>query len=103
MAVLPSGTASSKAATALQAMRMIMGKMGHLTFRGQVHILADGSRHTYKPCTTPQRYIDRWLKIPAVSPFIQEYESKLKSHLENVDNCLCDEVVFDYDLIEVCM
>ena len=76
--------------------------MKHKSFRGKVYKLADGALHTYVPLAEPRVYIDQLMKNVTVGPYIQDHDQRLKQMLGHEDNPICDEIVFDYDLVEVC-
>ena len=78
-----------------------MGEMGHRTFRGNIFKKAKGSRHTYILMVDPQVYVDTWMKVPGIGPLICDHNVAIKQHLANTNNCISEEVTFDYDLIEV--
>lgn len=78
-----------------------MKAANHKCFRGTVHKISEGAKHTMIPMAQPQAYVDTWLQAPNISHILQDHDARLKSHLDNSDNCLAPEIVFDYDLIEV--
>ena len=82
-------------------MRSAMQNLGHLCFRGQIYWRKVPNTQTYVPFTDPQTYIEMWLKSPVVGPKIVDHDHRLKAHLSTTDNTIADEVVFDYDLVEV--
>lgn len=91
----------SKLAVAVETLRGLMAEARHATFRGHVYRIADGSTQTYTSFCTPQRYVDAWLKNPAVADLLIDCEAKLKKLLSEAYNCVSEEVVFEYDLVEV--
>ena len=98
---IPSRKPIGRRAEAMETMRKVMKKCGHLTFRGKIYKKHSASRNTYVPFTNPTVYIDKWLKIPQVGPLIAEHDTLLKTLLGNTENPICEEVEFVYDLIEV--
>ena len=78
-----------------------MDHCNHLTYRGKVYRLEGGSQHTFVPFTNADTYIDQLMANPSIGPYIVDHDVRLKKLLSNTDNPICDEVVIDYDLIEV--
>jgi hypothetical protein len=78
-----------------------MSHCNHLTYRGKVYRLEVGSSHTLVPFTSAETYIDQLMTNPSVGPYIVDHDVRLKKLLGNADNPVCEEVVIDYDLIEV--
>ena len=100
-AVAPRINPLSKRASAYELMRQLMKQSNHLTFRGDVYRKHTRGKYTYVKFATPQVYVDKLLKTKHIGPQICEYESAIKGMLKTSDNPLCDEVVFNYDYIEV--
>lgn len=97
----PTLDVASKWAIAVEKLRLAMGHCGHLTYRGQVYRLEEGAKYTYVPLTSPETYVDQLLKNPSVGPYLLDHDVRLARLLAKTDNPICDEVVIDYDLIEV--
>ena len=74
----------------------------HATFRGHVYRRATGSTQTFEPFSTPQTYVDSWMKNPNYIRVFADYEMRLKKMLSTTRNCISEEIIFEYDLVEVC-
>ena len=66
-----------------------------------IYMLEEGAAHTFVPLTTPDKYVDRLLQNPSVGPHIVDHDVRIKKLLSNVDNPIAEELVIDYDLVEV--
>ena len=91
----------TKEAQALHTMRVVMQKLGHLTYRGDVYFRHPKAKETYIPLCDVDCYVDTLLRNKGVMPIIITYKAKLKEMLNSDNGVVAEEVIFDYDLIEV--